>query len=226
MPATKLEILIKMLRKKISQYEKVNKLESKKFQEMLENTISRYHKRRSQVSADEAGKTQDTAATWIIEDALRQALAILEQLDESRKSFRKLGLTFEEKAFYGILLDLRDKYDFEYGEDKEINGVIVNEKCRGLSKKVKEIIDTKSSFADWLNNRNVRNQLKLDIKLCLVKNGYPPQYSPEVFSEVMEQVENFKENEIVDEEDYHTPIKPYDEPDDYYGNAAEEAKNY
>ena len=56
------------------------------------------------------------------------------------------------------------------------------------------IIDTKSSFADWLNNQNVRNQLKLEIKICLVKNGYPPQYSPEVFSKVMDQVENFEEN--------------------------------
>lgn len=54
--------------------------------------------------------------------------------------------------------------------------------------------DTKSSFADWLNNQNVRNQLKLDIKICLVKNGYPPQYSPEVFNKVMEQVENFEEH--------------------------------
>ena len=61
-------------------------------------------------------------------------------------------------------------------------------------KKVKEIIDTKSSFADWLNNQNVRNQLKMEIKICLVKNGYPPQYSPEVFKKVMEQVENFEEN--------------------------------
>ncbi len=59
---------------------------------------------------------------------------------------------------------------------------------------VKEIIDTKSSFSDWLNNQNVRNQLKLDIKICLVKNGYPPQYSPEVFTKVMEQVKNFEEN--------------------------------
>ena len=59
---------------------------------------------------------------------------------------------------------------------------------------MKEIIDTKSSFADWLNNQNVRNQLKLDIKICLVKNGYPPQYSPEVFNKVMEQVENFEEH--------------------------------
>ena len=34
----------------------------------------------------------------------------------------------------------------------------------------------------------------MEIKICLVKNGYPPQYSPEVFSKVMEQVENFEEN--------------------------------
>ena len=40
---------------------------------------------------------------------------------------------------------------------------------------------------------SMRNQLKLDIKICLIKNGYPPQYSPEVFIKVMEQVENFEE---------------------------------
>lgn len=63
-----------------------------------------------------------------------------------------------------------------------------------LAKKIKEIIDTKSSFADWLNNQIVRDQLKFDIKVCLIKNGYPPQYSPEVFRKVMEQVENFEEH--------------------------------
>lgn len=74
--------------------------------------------------------------------------------------------------------------------------VITYEKFNELiyTKKVKEIIDTKSSFADWLNNQNVRNDLKLGIKICLVKNGYPPQYSSEVFTKVMEQVENFEEN--------------------------------
>ena len=96
--------------------------------------------------------------------------------------------------FIFILLALRDRYDFEYGTDKEVDGVVINDKCKTLAQKVKEIIDTKSSFADWLNNQNVRNQLKLEIKICLVKNGYPPQYSPEVFKKVMEQVENFEEN--------------------------------
>lgn len=91
------------------------------------------------------------------------------------------------------MISLRDQYNFEYGTDKEVDGVIVNDKCKALAKEIKDIIDTKSSFADWLNNQNVRNQLKLDIKIYLVKNGYPPQYSPEVFNKVMEQVENFEE---------------------------------
>lgn len=194
MPATKLEILIKMLRKQIKEYGKINSLAAKRFQEMLEETIAQYHERRKHLTAEEAGQTQEAASDIIIANATQQALAILQQMNESKESFRKIGLTFEEKAFYDILIDLRDRYNFEYGEDKEIDGVVVNDKCKALAKKVKEIIDTKSSFADWLNNINVRNQLKLDIKICLVKNGYPPQYSPEVFEKVMEQVENFEEN--------------------------------
>lgn len=199
MPATKLELLIKMLRKQIKDYGKVNNVAAQTFKEKLEKTIAEYHERRSHLSAEEAGQTQEQASEDIIKIATKQALEILKKMNESRESFRKIGLTFEEKAFYDILIALRDQYNFEYGTDKEVDGVIVNDKCKALAKKVKEIIDTKSSFADWLNNKNIRDQLKLDIKICLIKNGYPPQYSPEVFSKVMEQVENFEENAVSDD---------------------------
>lgn len=63
-------------------------------------------------------------------------------------------------------------------------------------KKLKEIIDTKSSFADWLNNQVIRNQLQIEIKICLIKNGDPPQYCPEVFNKVMKQVENFEKHSL------------------------------
>lgn len=196
MPTTKLELLVKMLRRQIKEYSKVNKVAAKTYQQMLEETIAAYHERRKRLSAEEAGATQEQASEDIIKKATEQVLNILRQMNESRESFRKIGLTFEEKAFYDILVSLRDQYNFEYGEDKELDGVIVNDKCKALAKKVKEIIDTQSSFSDWLNNQNVRNKLKLDIKICLVKNGYPPQYSPEVFTKVMEQVENFEENSV------------------------------
>lgn len=194
MPATKLELLVKMLRKQISEYSKINQMAAKKFQEMLEETIKQYHERRKHLTAEEAGEAQEHTSEEIIRNATEQALQILRDMNADRESFRKIGLTFEEKAFYDILMALRDEYNFEYGTDKVVDGVMVNDKCKALAKKIKEIIDTKSSFADWLNNQIVRDQLKFDIKVCLIKNGYPPQYSPEVFRKVMEQVENFEEN--------------------------------
>lgn len=198
MPASKLETLIKLLRKQITEYGKTNQVASKKFQEMLEATIQEYHDRRKFLSEEEAGATQEATAESIIRNATEQALNILKGMQADRESFRKLGLTFEEKAFYDILIHLRDKNNFVYGEDKQVDGIVVNEKCKSLARKIRDIIDTKSTFADWLNNQRVRDQLKQDIKISLVKNGYPPQYTPEVFREVMEQVENFKENESID----------------------------
>lgn len=196
MPASKLELLVKMLRKQITEYSRTNQAAAKRFMEMLEETIKQYHERRKRLSVEEAGETQEATSEEIIKKATEQALKILQEMQQDRESFRKLNLTFEEKAFYDILIMLRDKFNFEYGEDKEVDGITINEKCRVLARKIKEIIDLKSSVADWLNNQRVREQLKFDIKVCLVKNGYPPQYSPEVFRQVMEQVENFKENDI------------------------------
>lgn len=194
MPASKLELLVKMLRKQISEYGKTNQMAAKKFQEMLEATIRQYHERRKHLTEEEAGEAQEYTSEEIIRNATEQALTILREMNADRESFRKVGLTFEEKAFYDILMALRDEYNFEYGKDKTVNGVTVNDRCKALARKIKKIIDTKSSFADWLNNQIVRDQLKFDIKVCLIKNGYPPQYSPEVFRKVMEQVENFEEN--------------------------------
>ena len=194
MPASKLELLVKMLRKQISEYSKTNQMAAKKFQEMLEETIKQYHERRKHLTTEEAGVAQEETSEEIIRNATEQALQILREMHADRESFRKVGLTFEEKAFYDILMALRDQYNFEYGTDKVVDGVSVNDKCKSLAKKIKDIIEVKSSFADWLNNQIVRDQLKFDIKVCLIKNGYPPQYSPEVFRKVMEQVENFEES--------------------------------
>ena len=50
-----------------------------------------------------------------------------------------------------------------------MNGVVIKYRCRALAKKIKEIIDVRSSFADRLNNQLVREQLKIDSRFCLVK---------------------------------------------------------
>lgn len=194
LPATKLEVLIKMLRKSITEYKHTNKIVAEKYEELLKKTLKEYHKRRDALSGTEATATQTEAVDSIIRNATEQALEILANLGEDKESFRKLGLTFEEKAFYDILMHLRDKYDFEFGTDRKEGCFIINEKCKVLAQKIKELIDVQSSFTDWLNNTNVRADLNQKIFFCLIKNGYPPQYNDEVTDQVMEQVENFKQN--------------------------------
>lgn len=194
LPATRLEALIKMLRRTVAQYKNTNKIAAEKFEEMLQKTIDEYHNRRAKLSSEEASAAQRDAVDEIIRNATQQALDILNKLGEDKDSFRKLGLTFEEKSFYDILMHLRDTHNFEYGEDKKHGSLIINDKCKALAKKVKELIDTKSSFSDWLTNKNVRAELNQELFFLLATNGYPPQWSDEVFDQVLDQVENFKEN--------------------------------
>lgn len=140
MRASKLELLIKMLKKQISAYGKVNQLAAKKFQEMLERTIEEYHDRRAHLSAEEAGDTQEQASEDIIREAMEQALAILREMKENRESFRRIGLTFEEKAFYDILVALRDQYNFEYGTDRNDGGLSLTINVRNLPRKSKRLL--------------------------------------------------------------------------------------
>lgn len=190
MPATRLEILVRKLKGAITEYAKTNKIAAKRFADMLEETIREYHERRNTAGADESAGNIIAVITAKIDE-------IIAGMKIDRESFRAVGLTFEEKAFYDILIHLRDLYEFEYGEDipaTENVNVKVNEKCKALAIKMKRIIDKPAEFSSWLDNQLVRDRLKFDIKVCLVKNGYPPKYSPEVFRKVMEQVENFKLN--------------------------------
>ena len=114
----------------------------------------------------------------------RKIVDVWKGLNKDKEEFKKLGITFEEKAFFDILTDLRDKHKFEYAD----------ERCITLAKKIKELIDGTSLYADWLNNDNLKSQLASDLTFLIYKEGYPPQWDEEVFRRVLEQVENYKKH--------------------------------
>ena len=134
LPATRLEVLIKMLRRSIAQYKNTNKFAAEKFEELLKKTLEEYHNRRATLSSADT-QTQKDTVDEIIRNATQQALDILSKLGEDKESFRKLGLTFEEKAFYDILMHMRDVHNFEYGTDRKVGSLIINDKCKALAKK-------------------------------------------------------------------------------------------
>ncbi|MCD8291785.1 MAG: DUF3387 domain-containing protein, partial [Prevotella sp.] len=112
-------------------------------------------------------------------------IRILKDLGKDKAKFKELGITFEEKAFYDILVEVRNEHEFEYAD----------ERCIELAKKIKLLIDDTSVYADWLNNNNLKSDLAVKLVYLIYKEGYPPQWKDEVFAKVLEQVENYKNNQ-------------------------------
>lgn len=175
LPISKFNALVKLLKKAISTYARVNKAKSLEFDERLKNVIERYNNRDKLVFTSE-----------VVEDFINnlsdELLKIFGDIEKDKSSFKEMGISYEEKAFYDILVIVRDEHGFVF-EDK---------KCIELAKKIKGLVDDKVQYADFFNRSDIKNQLNMDLTVLLYKNGYPPEWDEEVFNKVMEQAENFK----------------------------------
>ena len=175
MPITRFNALLKLLKKAITAYSRTNKIKAIAFDERLKQVVEAYNNR------DKLVFTSEVVADFV-NDLSDKLIQILKDLQEDKTSFEKLGITYEEKAFFDILVKVRDDHGFHY-ED---------EKCLVLAKKIKELVDDKAQFADWSTRDDIKNQLNMDLTVLLYQNGYPPEWDEEVFEKVMEQAENFK----------------------------------
>lgn len=175
LPITKFNALLKLLKKAITAYGKTNKVKSIEFDERLRRVVEMYNNRDKLVFTSEV-------VSDFVNDLSEQLLTILNDLKDDKVSFEKLGITYEEKSFYDILVKVRDDHGFPYEDDK----------CLILAKKIKELVDDKAQFADWSTRDDIKNQLNMDLTILLYKNGYPPEWDEEVFEKVFEQAENFK----------------------------------
>lgn len=189
MPFTKFQILCKLVAKAIRAYSRTNKIQAEHFQKMLEDTIDAYNTRDKLTFTNEV--TQNVVndvcdiVSYKINGLSNKLMNILKELKADSEKFKVLGITFEEKAFFDVLVEVRDKHGFEYAD----------ERCIELAKKIKTLIDDTAVYADWLNNDNLKSKLASQLTYLLYKEGYPPQWDEEVFQKVLEQVENYKKHE-------------------------------
>ncbi len=175
LPITKFNALLKLLRKAISGYGKVNKVKAIEFDTRLRAVVENYNNR------DKLVFTSEVVADFI--NGLSEELVkILSDLQSDKTSFEALGITYVEKAFFDILVKVRDDHAFSYPD----------EKCIVLAKEIKALVDDKAQFADWSTRADIKNQLNMDLTVLLYKNGYPPEWDEEVFEKVLEQAEKFK----------------------------------
>ena len=174
LPNTKVKLMERLLRMVITQFKQVNKIKGVDFSKRLNELVDRYNDRSdSAVFADEV----------LTEVAVRMA-DLLKEINREKQSFKDLGITYEEKAFYDILQSIARQFAFAYPE----------EKAKALAQEIKKIVDDKSKYTDWAARDDIKAELKMDLILVLAEYGYPPVTNDEVFKEIFEQAENFKKH--------------------------------
>ncbi len=172
MPNTKIKALQRLLSYAIEEFKRVNKIKSIEFAERMKAVVETYNNRRK----DEA------FANEVLDDVTNQLADLIQELKAERNSFQDIGIDYEEKAFYDILLAVSKKYEFEYPDDKMIE----------LSKEIRVVVDDKAKYTDWSTREDIKATLQVDLIILLDKYGYPPVTIDDVYKEVLEQAENFK----------------------------------
>jgi type I restriction enzyme R subunit len=173
-PNTKLQLLQQLLAKAIGEFKKTNKVKGVDFTKKMNILVEKYNER------DE----KDVLRSEVINDFSDEIINLYNELREEMASFGEMGIDFEEKAFYDILISLAQKYDFTYPE----------EKLKDLAKEVKKVIDDKAKYTDWNKRDDIKAELHFDLIILLDEWGYPPIDRDEVYKEIFEQAENFKRN--------------------------------
>jgi type I restriction enzyme R subunit len=162
------ELLRKLLNDEVVVRKRKNIAQGKKFSEMLESVVKRYHNNQID-SAQVLKELSDIAREMKLEDA---------KSDE-------LGLTPEEYAFYSVLNENESTKYLEDYKMKELIHTIVD-------------VIRKNATVDWSKREDVRAKLRLTVKKILMRYGYPPDLARLEADKVLLQGEALAEMFTVD----------------------------
>ncbi len=171
MPNTKIKLLQQMLKQAIGDLKKVNKVKGMDFTQRFQTLVNKYNER----DIDEDG---------LHNEITDEIFSLISDLKNVMASGDELDISFEEKAFYDILKTLAHKYNFEFEEEKLLE----------LSKAVKVLVDDKAKYTDWSKRDDIKSELKMDLIMLLADHGYPPVDRDEVYQEVFDQAESYKQH--------------------------------
>lgn len=160
------ELLKKLLKDEIKKRTKINLVESKKFSEMLEDAIKRYH-----------NGMIDT-----VEFLEKVLIPFAQQMKEADQRGDKLGLDYREYAFY-TALEINNSAVAVLGDD------ILKHIAQELLKTVRN-----STTIDWTIKESVQSALRRNIRRILRLHGYPPDLQEKAVDTVITQAKMLAED--------------------------------
>ena len=143
-PNTKYQALVKLLKRAIKEFGKTNRLKAIEFSKKLKNVIDRYNSRNT--ISDVEDIIED-----VVDNLSEELEKIFSDLKKEKQSFEAMDITYEEKAFYDILIAVAEKYGFkdQLAEDTYIF----------LAKEIQKLVGNKSKYTDWTNRQDVKDVL-------------------------------------------------------------------
>lgn len=186
-----LEQRIDSIKDRVRNFEFIdNGLEDKRnMMYIISELADEYNTRDNLTFTNEVTHATIDAVTDIVDEKVKsltdKLVELFKDLKADSQKFKELGISFEEKAFFDVLVSVRDTHQFEYPE----------ERCIELAKKIKLLVDDMTIYADFINNNSLKSKLSNDLMMLLYKSGYPPVWNQEVFQKIMEQVDNYKYNQ-------------------------------
>lgn len=160
------ELLKKLLKDEIKKRTKINLVESKKFSEMLEDAIKRYH-----------NGMIDT-----VEFLEKVLIPFAEQIKAADKKGEKLGLDFREYAFYTAL-----------EVNNSAVSILGDETLKHIAQELLKTVRS-STTIDWTIKESVQSALRRNIRRILRLHGYPPDLQEKAVETVITQAKMLAED--------------------------------
>lgn len=161
-PHVFIKIMERLLKEAVKEYRGYNLVKAKEYSERLRKLLEAYNTREDDL------KTDMTIVGLI---------AFSQEMVESEAYAKKNNLTGRERAFYDALV-----------ANKSAVELMSDDILRVMAMELKQIVEEYATV-DWSKKKDTRAKMRMQIKRLLKKYNYPPDYTEEAISRVVDQAE-------------------------------------
>ncbi len=161
-PHVFIKIMERLLKEAVREYRGYNLVKAKEYSERLRKLLEAYNTREDDL------KTDMTIVGLI---------AFSQEMVEDEAYAKKNNLTGRERAFYDALV-----------ANKSAVELMSDDILRVMAMELKAIVEEYATV-DWSKKKDTRARMRMQIKRLLKKYNYPPDYTEEAISRVVDQAE-------------------------------------
>lgn len=161
-PHVFIKIMERLLKEAVREYRGYNLVKAKEYSERLRKLLEAYNTREDDLKTDMA---------------IVGLIAFSQEMVEDEAYAKKNNLTGRERAFYDALVT-----------NKSAVELMSDDILRVMAMELKAIVEEYATV-DWSKKKDTRAKMRMQIKRLLKKYNYPPDYTEEAISRVVDQAE-------------------------------------